>query len=297
MASRHVAALVVAALVLGGCSTASGAEDVRTLTVDGRERTYRVHVPRGERLPVVLVLHGGGGDGAQVAAQTGMSAAADAAGYVAVYPDGTGRTSLLTWNAGRCCAYARDEGVDDVRFLSAVLDDVIARYPVDPARVFATGMSNGAMMAYRLGCELSDRIAAVAPVAGALNVDPCRPARPVSVLAVNGTADQSVPYAGGPPSRPVPGAGTWDNRSVADSIGFWTGHDACPAPTRQRDDDVEVTTWSGCADGSRVALYTVEGGTHAWPGGTRTRSGGDPVPPRPDTSRVVLDFFSGVPGR
>ncbi|MEU5691758.1 PHB depolymerase family esterase [Actinosynnema sp. NPDC020468] len=295
--------LIVLLLLLAGCSPArptTSPDHEHHVTSGGIERTYRVHVPAGAsgRLPVVVLLHGGGGDGEQVARQTGMSAAADRAGFAVVYPDGTGRTALLSWNAGRCCAYAQREHVDDVAFLSTVLDEVLAGYPVDPTRVFVTGMSNGAMMAYRLGCERSDRIAAIAPVSGALNVDPCTPTRPLSVLAIHGTADEAVPYQGGTPIRQPTGTDPWVNTSVADSIGFWARHDHCAGrPEDTRTGAVTVTRQVGCADDRQVVLYTVDGGGHAWPGGTTTRTGADPAPPLPIATDVVLDFFAHVPGR
>jgi polyhydroxybutyrate depolymerase len=285
----HLLAVLLTILVVGGCSAAprGDAPGAHTLTVDGRSRTYRVDVPDGAtgRLPVVLVLHGGGGNGRQVERQTGMSSSAR---FITVYPDGTGRTSLLSWNAGNCCAYAHREGVDDVAFVSALLDEVLAEYPADPARVYATGMSNGAMMSYRLACELSDRIAGIAPVAGALNVTPCRPERPVAVLAVHGTADQAVPYEGGPPTRAMPGNESWVNTSVADSVGFWARHNECTEPAESQDGLVTVTRHADC----EVVLYTIEGGGHAWPGGEQPRAAADEVPPSPDATEVILDFFA-----
>jgi polyhydroxybutyrate depolymerase len=283
--------------VLAGCSAepdigaGSTTPGAGTLIVDGRERHYRVRVPEGVagRLPVVLVLHGGGGNGRQVEQQTGMSVAAHEAGFIAVYPEGTGRTSLLTWNAGDCCGYAQRENVDEVAFVSALLDEVFADYPADPARVYVTGMSNGAMMAYQLACELSDRIAGIAPVAGALNVTPCRPTRPVPVLAIHGTADEVVPYEGGPPTRQLPGGETWANTSVADSVGFWAKHNECTStPEVTEADSVTVTDYGPC----HVVLYTVKDGGHAWPGGTQPRSAADRVPPTPDATRVILNFFA-----
>jgi polyhydroxybutyrate depolymerase len=306
---RTLAAVVLATLLTGGCAprettapatTGAARDDEHTLTVDGRERGYRVRVPPGAtgRLPVVVVLHGGGGNGEQVDQQTGMSQAAARAGFITVFPNGSGRTALLTWNAGRCCAYAQREDVDDVAFLSAMLDRVLTDYPADPARVFATGMSNGAMMSYRLACAMSDRFAGIAPVAGALNVDPCRPARPVSVLAIHGTADQNVPYGGGPPTRSVAGVEPWINTSVEESVGFWVAHDRCDrTPQQSRTEQVTVRTYAGCADGTTVQLCTVDGGGHAWPGGATPRAQADPVPPAPNATTVILEFFAHLPPR
>jgi polyhydroxybutyrate depolymerase len=272
----------------------------RTLTVDGQRRTFRVHVPRGVAgrvdLPVVVGLHGGGGNGEQFERQSQLSDVADRAGFVAVYPDGNGRTRLLTWNAGTCCGYARDQGIDDVRFVAAMLDELTSRYRIDPRRVYVTGLSNGAMMSYRIACELADRITAIAPVAGALNVDSCRPSRPLSVLVLHGTADPMVPYQGGPPTRTVPGAGSWQNGSVPDAVAFWTTQDRCPSsPTQSRDGVVVRTSYGPCADGVEVNLYTIEGGGHAWPGGLKSRDAADEPPPLPDASTLMWDFFSRFP--
>ena len=145
----------------------------RTLSIGGRERSYLVHVPPsydGTRaVPVVLALHGGATDAAVMVRFCGLNTKADQAGFLAVYPNGTGEArKLLTWNAGDCCGYATRHKVDDVAFVDAMLDDLAAAARMDPRRVFATGMSNGAMMCYRLAAELSQRIAAIAPVAGTM---------------------------------------------------------------------------------------------------------------------------------
>ena len=290
-----------------GSSTGAGAGAHTTeesLTVDGQRRTFRVHTPPDSApehtgsttaagLPVVIGLHGGGGNGEQFERQSGLSAVADRSGFIAVYPNGTGRTQLLTWNAGACCGYARDHEVNDVRFIASMLDRLVGKYHTDPQRVYVTGLSNGAMMAYRLGCELADRIAAIAPVAGALNVDGCRPSRPLAVLAVHGTADQLVPYRGGPPARSVPGSDTWQNRSVAESVGFWVDQDRCPtAPTESRDGAVVRASHAPCAGGLEVVLYSIDGGGHAWPGGVKARQAADEPPPKPDASTLMLEFFT-----
>jgi polyhydroxybutyrate depolymerase len=293
---------LVCALTFAGCQPprrpdpgpAAGTVE-RTVTVHGVAREYRVHVPARltRPAPLVVVLHGGGGNGTQVEQQTGFTATADREGFVVAYPDGSGRTRLLTWNAGTCCAYARDQRVDDVGFIRAMLDAVEAEFPVDPARVYVTGFSNGAMMAYRLGCELTDRIAAIAPVSGALNTEACTPSRPLSVLHIHGNADQHVPIAGGPPLRDVPGTRPWQNTSLASTMDFWARHDACPtAGSETSQGDVTTTIHAPCAGGTEVVQVVIDGGGHAWPGGTKGRDAADDPPPAPDANAVIWAFFT-----
>lgn len=294
--------VLVCALTVAGCqqphragpAPASGTVE-RTVNVDGVTRTYRVHVPGGlaDRAPLVVVLHGGGGNGAQVEQQTGFSTTADQQGFLVAYPNGSGRTRLLTWNAGTCCGYARDQRVDDVRFIHTMLDALAAEFRVDPGRVHVTGFSNGAMMAYRLGCELTDRITAIAPVSGALNTESCTPSRPLSVLHIHGDADQNVPIAGGPPLRDVPGTPPWQNTSRAYANGFWARHNACPGPPAEtRRGSVRTTTHAPCADGTEVAQIVIDGGGHAWPGGIHHRAAADEPPPAPDATAVIWAFFT-----
>ena len=176
----------------------------RILRIGDLERSFSVYVPRaydGTRtpIPLVLVLHGAGGNADQVARITGMSEIADKAPFIAVFPEGTARKEhgLLTWNAGNCCGYAYENQVDDVGFIRALVGSLSAEYRVDPKRVYAVGMSNGGILAYRLACELSDTFAAIGVVAGAFNVSPCRPTRPVALVIFHGTADEHVLYEGG----------------------------------------------------------------------------------------------------
>src|ERR1700737_68016 len=172
--------LAVAASIATTPADAAGSDGWGSLFFEGRDRSYFLHLPprydSKTLLPLVVVLHGGGG-GVQAAgarmqpgavALTGMSLKADAENFVVVYPNGTGilRDKLLTWNSGNCCGYALKHKVNDVGFIAALLDKLEREIAIDPRRVLVTGISNGGMMAYRIGCELSDRIAAIAPVEG-----------------------------------------------------------------------------------------------------------------------------------
>ena len=185
----------------------------RTLTVGGLNRTYVVHVPKGHDpktpMPVVLALHGATMNGPMMAWFSGLNRKADEAGFIAVYPNGTGSFSSFTWNGGNCCGSAMQNNVDDVAFIDALLDDLIASYHVDTRRIYATGMSNGAIMAYRLAAELSDRIAAIAPVSGAVGTEISQSKRPVSVLHFHGTMDEYIPFQGGKGKKSISGTQFW----------------------------------------------------------------------------------------
>jgi polyhydroxybutyrate depolymerase len=172
--------------------------NVRTLIVDGLRRSYVVHTPKGhdlaKPLPVVLALHGATMNGPMMAWFSDLNRKSDKVGFLAVYPNGTGTRSSFFWNGGNRCGAAMENKVDDVAFVNALLDDLMRAFPVDARRVYATGMSNGAVMTYRLAAELSDRIAAVAPVAGSVGTEAVQPRRPLSVLHFHGTRDEFIPF-------------------------------------------------------------------------------------------------------
>jgi polyhydroxybutyrate depolymerase len=271
------------------------------LTVDGQKRDYAIHVPAGTGtapLPLVVQLHGGGGNNVNIEKQTGFYELADQDHFLVATPDGTGGPGdrLLTWNAGWCCGSAVTNKVDDVAFISAMLDDVEAHYPVDPRRIYVTGFSNGAMMTYRLGCALADRIAAIAPVSGALDLEGCAPSRPVPVLAIHGTADENVPYGGGKGTdegRRFPSQKDRIDRSVADSVGFWVTNDGCPtSASEQHTGSLIRATYRPCAAGGEVVLDTVVGGVHAWPGGQKIRPRAGEPSDALDATAEIWRFFA-----
>lgn len=241
-----------------------------TISVDGLERQYLVHLPAGYSptwpMPVVLNFHGGGGNAEWQQRETGMNATADTGGFVVVYPQGTsGPFGLGTWNAGSCCGLAMRRNVDDVKFTAALLDDLASKHPVDKRRIFATGMSNGAMLVYRLACELSDRIAAVAPVAGALlDAGHCEPRRPIPVLHFHGTADKLVPFEGG--YGKIGSSGEF--RSVVETISKFVQFNECSKEPEKAYDKGDATCQSfrSCKNSADVNLCTIDGGGHTWPG-------------------------------
>ena len=263
-------------LVTASADRLQPGDHTRTLTVDERERTYLVHVPKSyddaKPMPVVLAFHGGGSNAEQMVRFCGLNGKADEAGFIAVYPNGTGLfPRTLTWNAGNCCGYGMRNKVDGVAFVRALLNDLAKVARIDKKRVYATGMSNGAMISYRLASGLSDRIAAIAPVAGPMGTETCSPKRPVSVMHFHGTDDEFAAFNGGPGPKSFSRTNFY---SVEHSIQVWVKANGCPAEPKvakepdKADDGMTVTrkTYGPGRDGSEVVLLVIENGGHTWPG-------------------------------
>jgi polyhydroxybutyrate depolymerase len=272
----HVMSSSLAFLTLLATGDLKPGDYTRPLEVNERQRSYLLHVPAsydGARpLPVVLIFHGGASDAERMIQFCGLNDKADQAGFLAVYPNGTGQLPrALTWNGGNCCGYAERRNVDDVAFVRALLDDLAKVARIDSKRIYATGMSNGAIMAYRLASELSDRIAAIAPVSGPMGTEKCSPKRPVSVLHFHGTDDLFAPLQGGQGPRSVSGT---DFYSVDHSIRAWVTANGCPETPatvnepHHAEDGTAVTryTYGPGKDGSEVVSIIIAGGGHTWPG-------------------------------
>lgn len=253
-----------------GCETGGNIYAAGTSTgeinVNGTRRSFRVHVPASYQAktpaPIVLMLHGGGGSGKQLQDKSSkMDVIADREGFITVYPDGTGL--IQTWNAGNCCGAGVRNNVDDVAFIAALVDHLTGALCIDEARVFATGMSNGAILSHRLACELSERIAAIAPVAGTIGVRDCHPTRRVPVMQIHGTADEHVPWNGGVGCGPS----STDFISVPETMEGWRDRNGCRASTSTafHEGNGHCVEYDGC--GAPVMLCSIEGGGHSWPGG------------------------------
>lgn len=274
-------------------------EKPRTIMVGGRQRSYLVHdFSRGRQAPVVIVLHGGGGNAENAVTMTGFDRIGQREGLIVVYPNGTAareRVALLTWNAGHCCASAMKTGVDDVAFVGAVIDALVKDGRADPSRIYVTGMSNGAMMAHRLGRELSMKIAAIAPVVGALFGDERPPAAPVPAFIVVGADDTVVPGAGGSLQVRASAGGSAADHKVAPAIEqarYWATANGCGKPTTSEGPGSMVMEWRDCASGAPVIFHTVAHNGHAWPGGAPGRAGAAVPTQDFDASAQMWAFFA-----
>jgi polyhydroxybutyrate depolymerase len=271
-----------------------------TFRHNGIARSYVVRAPDGLNrnsapVPVVLVLHGGGGNAANAEQMTGFTRLVERERILVVYPEGTSqrpRIPLLTWNASHCCGYAMKSGVDDVGFISALLDTLSATYPVDPARIYVTGMSNGGMMSHRLGRELSHRVAAIAPVVGAIFGDEPAPAHPVSAIMINGLLDKSVPSTGGLGGGR--GASQWDGtptRPALEQGSYWARANGCTAAPVTQESGTDRVTRYECPTNRRVEVHLLSDNGHAWPGGKAGSRMGDTPTHGDERDRRDLDVL------
>ncbi len=320
-----LALLLAPALLLGGCGGGGGDEGpgtnpgpnpepqplpaidvVRQVQVGDLAHRYRLFVPARPvdtaSMPLVISLHGGGNTMQDQDSLTRFREKASAtAGFALMTPEGYNGT----WNAGACCTLA----VDHVAVITAMLDDVERVLAIDPDRVFATGHSNGGMMAYRLACQLSDRIAAIAPNAAVMmnryldgnqpfEIYRCQPSRPVAVLHLHGLADTCTPFQGGISTGVAGGR----RESAADSINRWVAENRCDATpqTSYSNGKAQCQTHGSCQDGADVELCTVTGAGHVWPGNTAALSpgacGGSTTTDLNATDRI-WEFFQQHPRR
>jgi len=257
-----------------------------SLNVQGRTRTYLLHLPPTARtaaaLPLLIALHAQGDNSSDLARASQLDAVADRAGFLVAYLDGTGTTP--GWNTGDCCGEAQAQKVDDVAFVRGLIDALQGTYRADPARVFVVGISEGGMLAQRLGVDLSGpllnnapglpsansgrglRLAGIAVLAARLPAGLSAPSRPLPVVLLHGTADPQLPA-----------------EAAAASLAFWTQGDGCgPAPQRQETGMLSQETYAGCKNGASVVRYSIRGGGHAWPQTT------------PAAAELIWSFFAAI---
>jgi polyhydroxybutyrate depolymerase len=272
-----VCLLIWLALRSTGRAGPSAALRRRSLLHGGMARRYLLRLPPGytpnEPRPLVIALHWAGGSGDEMSRYSDINRRADRSGWIVAYPDASGESP--SWNAGHCCGDAPERGVDDVGFIEALIDELTATRAVDPARVYVTGMSNGGMLAHRVGAALADRVAAIAPVAASIGGQPASdgpvvlppaPTRPVPAIIFHGLRDTLVPYHGG---RGEATTGDRRDLSAVESAAFWARHNGCdPKPRRHAlaGGAVLRDEYAACAAGADVVLYSLVDGGHDWPG-------------------------------
>ena len=273
-----------------------------TIDHDGLARMYRIHVPvkYAPAIPAALLfaLHGGGGNMDYQAddARYGLIAKSDREGYIVVFPNGYSKLKsgkFATWNAGNCCGDARDKNVDDVGFIRQIVSNVARQLNIDQRRIYATGMSNGGMMSYRLACEMPHVFKAIAPVAGTDNTRSCTPKHPVSVLHIHAKNDDHVLFTGGVGPGTRDKSTVTDFTSVAATLAKWVRLNGCPTSPRRilEKAGAYCEVYTPCHGNAQVQLCVTETGGHSWPGTQKTR--GAPASQAISANDVMWDFFNG----
>ena len=272
----------------------------RHLKHDGRERYYDIHVPASYRkdtpMPVVLNFHGGAARPILQRQDSGMDDVADKNGFIVVYPAGTSRgfTQMLTWNTLDAKSYATKNNVDDIGFVRALLEDIGKLFNVDPKRVYATGYSQGGILCYRLACELSDKIAAIAPVSAVLTESPQdrHPGRSMPIIHFHGLLDGHVPYNGGVGPKIV-GPDRIPRKSVDETITVWINYNKLSSvPVRTgKLGNANFKEYGSDKDKAPIILWTLTDAGHTWPGGKTQMSALGPVNQDIKASQVMWDFF------
>lgn len=270
-------------------------------TVGPRTRSYLVHVPPkrptsggvATSWPLVIVLHGSSGNGKSVEDMSAMDALADSALFLVAYPDGTGGDFGLfptDWNAGSCCGGANRDNVDDLAFVSELIRQTATHVSVNSKKIYVAGFSAGARMAYHVGCQLSATVAAVAVVSGSLVDGGCTPALPMPLIAMHGTDDPEVAYDEDAP--PLHGVAPATASALPPSVRYWTALYTCTGGTRTpTTQHVTQTRFTKCTTGTDIDFYSIDGGTHGWPGGP-VDPGSAPPMSEIRASFLIWQFFA-----
>ena len=309
---KYISAILIVGLFCFPIATARAGDYDFYLMQGVNKRLYKVHVPAGYRkdtpTPLVIVFHGGGGSAQGSIDFFKLNPKADLQNFIVVYPEGTGKRVagkiFASWNAGKCCPPATIRNIDDVGFISMMIDELKKNFAIDAKRIYATGFSNGALICYRLACQLSEKIAAIA-VGGAHDAFPdCHPQRPVPILHFHGTLDNCGLYNGGvcggcfadylhsmglPADR---NASLWNCKPVPEYINEWRGIDGCSGEAKvvYQKGSATCISYDQCSANAEVVLCTLEGSGHTWPGGDY----GNKMCQRNKNSRLCQEWINTV---
>lgn len=290
--------LFVLPMAFVACEKTSDTKNFRfngQINVDGRTRTYLLNLPPSyydtSGFSLVIALHGTAGSAEQCERDYGITEKGNAEGFIVVYPEGVPRNGIFgirTWNAGNCCDFAKDNNIDDVHFITVLIDELVSNYKINPKKVYVTGMSNGAMLAYRLACEIPDKVAAIGSVSGDLvTIQPCSPARPVPILEIHSILDTKVPYEGGI------GLAGYYFPPVDSGLNVMASVNACKTPAQVVIDNSQYkfTKWIDCNNAVTIECYLTQDGGHAWPGGKRSSARSDEPSMVINATDIIWDFF------
>lgn len=269
---------------------------------NGVTRMYRLHVPikynPQNSMPLLLALHGGGGDMSYQANDKyyKLISKSEEAGFIVAFPNGYSHFKsgkFATWNAGKCCGDARDKQVDDVGFIKELVSRVVSQLNVDKNKIFTTGMSNGAMMSYRLACEMSDTFKGIAAVAGTDNTINCSPKNPISILHIHAKNDDHVLFNGGSGKGVKDKTKITEYSSVPNTVLKWVDFNGCnKTPKRVLETEgAYCDLYAPCKNNTKVKLCVTETGAHSWPGGEKVR-GSESNSKAISANDIMWDFFN-----
>lgn len=268
------------------------------IIVNGVTRTYMVHLPVGYNnsnpYPLVLAFHGGQSGATQsqlgwqaIAYMSNLSQKSDAEGFIVVYPEGLVINDNRTWNAGACCPPAMNQNTDDVGFVSALLDKLQLDYQINPNRIYATGSSNGAMLCFRLACELSNKFAAIGTVSATHMFQPCNPIRKMPIINIHSYVDTAVLYDGGIGAGP-----SGVNFTSQDfTMNLWKTLNNCSTVTtvvNGNGTDYDFIKINNCDCNVEFQQYNTTDGGHSWPSGNPNNN---PVSYQLNATELIWDFF------
>ena len=284
---QHILFIILISLSTLSCKKSDFNSEEHTIKIDGEKRKFLLHESNQtlDLYPLVIALHGGTGSPLNLEEQSLLSTTSDEQGFHVCYPEGEHRT----WNAGECCGKAASNEVNDGAFIDQLIDHLVSNYPIDPRRIYLTGMSNGGFMCYRLACEIGDKIAAIAPVAATMNYPNCVPKTNVPIIHFHSYQDYNVPWQGGV------GDGLSDhfNPPILEVLTEWSTHNDCTTDTYNQ---IQTTSfdhfiWENCDSTQSIELYMTHDGGHSWPMGTKPRAAADEPSSAINANEVMWEFF------